>query len=106
MLYILFFIADYVLSDDLIIVDDFTMIALNEILLVHVFVEVTYDCTVVTGDVDNAGTDMKIMLSASGDKGTTTPVELEKASDRFERAREDNIRVSYIKIFPMDTEYL
>lgn len=55
----------------------------------------------VTGDVDHAGTDMKIMLSASGDKGTTTPVELEKASDRFERAREDNIRVgcnySYFK---------
>ncbi|XP_078332217.1 lipoxygenase homology domain-containing protein 1-like isoform X5 [Crassostrea virginica] len=55
--------------------------------------KITYDCTVVTGDVDNAGTDMKIMLSASGDKGTTTPVELEKASDRFERAREDNIRL-------------
>lgn len=65
------------------------------------FPEVTYECTVVTGDADHAGTDMKIMLSASGDKGTTTPVELEKASDRFERAREDNIRVgcnySYFK---------
>ena len=96
----------YRLSDDLIMVEDLTMIVLSEILLAHVFVEITYDCTVVTGDVDNAGTDMKIMLSASGDKGTTTPVELEKASDRFERAREDNIRVSYIKIFPLDTEYL
>lgn len=55
----------------------------------------------VTGDVEHAGTDMKIMLSASGEKGTTTPVELEKASDRFERAREDFIRVGcnyrYIK---------
>lgn len=65
------------------------------------FPEVTYEFTVVTGDVEHAGTDMKIMLSASGEKGTTTPVELEKASDRFERAREDFIRVGcnyrYIK---------
>lgn len=55
----------------------------------------------VTGDVEHAGTDMKIMLSALGEKGTTTPVELEKASDRFERAREDIISVGcnyrYIK---------
>lgn len=63
--------------------------------------KVTYEFTVVTGDVEHAGTDMKIMLSASGEKGTTTPVELEKASDRFERAREDIISVGcnyrYIK---------
>lgn len=48
-----------------------------------------------TGDVEHAGTDMKIMLSASGESGTSTPIELEKASDRFERAREDNIRVNF-----------
>lgn len=55
----------------------------------------------VIGDVDYAGIDMKIMFFVLGDKGILISVEFEKVFDRFERVREDNIRVgcnySYFK---------
>lgn len=55
----------------------------------------------VIGDVDYAGIDMKIMFFVLGDKGIIISVEFEKVFDRFERVREDNIRVgcnySYFK---------
>ena len=54
---------------------------------------IPYEVTVTTGDVANAGTDCKIMMTVFGTKGTSGPHELEKRQDRFERARTDLIRV-------------
>lgn len=54
---------------------------------------VPYEVTVTTGDVAEAGTDCKIVMTVFGTKGTSAPLELEKNEDRFERARTDTIKV-------------
>jgi len=38
--------------------------------------------TVITGDVDEAGTDQKITVTVFGAKGPTSPQVLEKSGDR------------------------
>lgn len=59
---------------------------------------IPYEVTVTTGDVPEAGTDSKIFMTVFGTKGTSSPIELEKNEDRFERAHTDTIKVNR-KIF-------
>lgn len=54
---------------------------------------IPYECTVITGDVDKAGTDMQITITAFGSSGTSSPTVLEKSGNRFERGSEDLIKV-------------
>ena len=49
--------------------------------------------TVFTGDVQNAGTDAAITLSVFGTNGYTPDMILEKKEERFERGKEDLIKV-------------
>ncbi|XP_050409617.1 lipoxygenase homology domain-containing protein 1 [Patella vulgata] len=54
---------------------------------------ITYEVTVSTGDVSDAGTDSKITLTVFGTKGSTSPTELDKNEDRFERAKVDFMKM-------------
>ena len=57
------------------------------------FPVVPYEATFITGDVKDAGTDAEITMRVFGENGTTSDIKLDKASDRFERARNDFIKV-------------
>ncbi|KAI1905273.1 hypothetical protein AGOR_G00014410 [Albula goreensis] len=63
--------------------------------------KVIYEATVVTGDVQNAGTDTKIYLSVFGANGSTEEVLLEKNEDRFERGQEDTFNLEIDDIAPL-----
>ena len=54
---------------------------------------IPYECTVITGDKEKAGTDMPITLTLFGTSGTSSPTTLEKTGNRFERGSEDLIKV-------------
>lgn len=45
--------------------------------------QVIYEVTVVTGDVQNAGTDTKIYMSVFGANGSTEEMLLQKNEDRY-----------------------
>ncbi|KAG9353677.1 hypothetical protein JZ751_011799, partial [Albula glossodonta] len=63
--------------------------------------KVIYEATVVTGDVQNAGTDTKIYLSVFGANGSTEEIPLEKNEDRFERGQEDTFNLEIDDIAPL-----
>ncbi|ESO97796.1 hypothetical protein LOTGIDRAFT_208950 [Lottia gigantea] len=52
-----------------------------------------YELTVYTGDVSDAGTDSKITMTIFGSRGSTSPIELDKNQDRFERAKVDFMKM-------------
>lgn len=54
---------------------------------------VPYEMTIDTGDVDRAGTDAQVFIKVFGKNGTSSDINLDKASDRFERAHSDLIKV-------------
>lgn len=54
---------------------------------------IPYELTVVTGNVKEAGTDQVITLTVFGSNGKSAPIVLDKLGDRFERGREDLIKV-------------
>ena len=58
------------------------------------FSVIPYELTVFTGDVDGAGTDSKVFIKLFGTSGATSEVTLEKADVRFERGREDFMKVN------------
>ncbi len=58
------------------------------------FIEIPFEVTVFTGDVQNGGTDAAISMCVFGASGYTPDIILEKNEDRFERGREDLIKVS------------
>ncbi|XP_076450682.1 LOW QUALITY PROTEIN: lipoxygenase homology domain-containing protein 1-like [Babylonia areolata] len=62
---------------------------------------VPYEVTVTTGDVSDAGTDAKIFITVFGTKGSSSPIELEKNDDRFERARTDVIKMELDDVAPL-----
>uniref|UniRef100_A0A8C6KKR9 ST8 alpha-N-acetyl-neuraminide alpha-2,8-sialyltransferase 5 n=1 Tax=Nothobranchius furzeri TaxID=105023 RepID=A0A8C6KKR9_NOTFU len=64
-------------------------------------VEIIYEVTVVTGDVQNAGTDTKIFMSVFGANGSTEEMLLEKNEDRFERGQEDTFNKEIDDIEPL-----
>uniref|UniRef100_A0A3B3V653 Lipoxygenase homology PLAT domains 1 n=1 Tax=Poecilia latipinna TaxID=48699 RepID=A0A3B3V653_9TELE len=64
-------------------------------------VEVIYELTVVTGDVQNAGTDTKIFMSVFGANGSTEEMMLQKNEDRFERGQEDTFNMEIDDIAPL-----
>ena len=54
---------------------------------------VSYEVTVHTGDVPNAGTDAQIFIKAFGANGCSSDIVLEKQAERFERGHSDLIKV-------------
>uniref|UniRef100_A0A3Q2GRI5 Lipoxygenase homology PLAT domains 1a n=1 Tax=Cyprinodon variegatus TaxID=28743 RepID=A0A3Q2GRI5_CYPVA len=65
------------------------------------YVKLIYEITVVTGDVQNAGTDTKIFMSVFGANGSTEEILLQKNEDRFERGQEDTFNVEIDDIAPL-----
>uniref|UniRef100_A0A1A8N5Q6 Lipoxygenase homology domains 1a n=1 Tax=Nothobranchius pienaari TaxID=704102 RepID=A0A1A8N5Q6_9TELE len=63
--------------------------------------KIIYEVTVVTGDVQNAGTDTKIFMSVFGANGSTEEMLLEKNEDRFERGQEDTFNKEIDDIEPL-----
>uniref|UniRef100_A0A3B3YF21 PLAT domain-containing protein n=1 Tax=Poecilia mexicana TaxID=48701 RepID=A0A3B3YF21_9TELE len=63
--------------------------------------KVIYELTVVTGDVQNAGTDTKIFMSVFGANGSTEEILLQKNEDRFERGQEDTFNMEIDDIAPL-----
>uniref|UniRef100_A0A8C8HBG1 PLAT domain-containing protein n=1 Tax=Oncorhynchus tshawytscha TaxID=74940 RepID=A0A8C8HBG1_ONCTS len=63
--------------------------------------KIIYEVTVVTGDVQNAGTDTQIYVSVFGTNGTTEEVLLQKNEDRFERGQEDTFSLEVDDIAPL-----
>jgi len=59
---------------------------------------VPYEITFLTGDVQSAGTDSKVFFKAFGQKGSTSEIVVDKASDRFERANESLIKVCLVLV--------
>uniref|UniRef100_A0A672UC87 Lipoxygenase homology PLAT domains 1 n=1 Tax=Strigops habroptila TaxID=2489341 RepID=A0A672UC87_STRHB len=64
-------------------------------------VEVLYEVTVVTGDVEGGGTDASIFMTVFGSNGNTEEMPLEKNGDRFERGQEDSFIMEIADIAPL-----
>uniref|UniRef100_A0A674DFU0 Lipoxygenase homology PLAT domains 1 n=1 Tax=Salmo trutta TaxID=8032 RepID=A0A674DFU0_SALTR len=63
--------------------------------------KIIYEVTVVTGDVQNAGTDTQVYVSVFGTNGTTEEILLQKNEDRFERGQEDTFSLEVDDIAPL-----
>ncbi|XP_077594101.1 lipoxygenase homology domain-containing protein 1 [Stigmatopora nigra] len=63
--------------------------------------KVIYEVTVVTGDVQNAGTDTEIFMTVFGANGSTEEMLLKKNEDRFERGQEDTFNMEIDDIAPL-----
>uniref|UniRef100_A0A671XMC4 Lipoxygenase homology PLAT domains 1 n=1 Tax=Sparus aurata TaxID=8175 RepID=A0A671XMC4_SPAAU len=63
--------------------------------------QIIYEVTVVTGDVQNAGTDTLIYMSVFGANGSTEEMLLQKNEDRFERGQEDTFNMEIDDIAPL-----
>uniref|UniRef100_A0A8C3PSX0 Lipoxygenase homology domains 1 n=1 Tax=Calidris pygmaea TaxID=425635 RepID=A0A8C3PSX0_9CHAR len=64
-------------------------------------VEVLYEVTVVTGDIEGGGTDASIFMTVFGSNGNTEEMQLEKNGDRFERGQEDSFIMEIADIAPL-----
>uniref|UniRef100_A0A3B4CPZ4 PLAT domain-containing protein n=1 Tax=Pygocentrus nattereri TaxID=42514 RepID=A0A3B4CPZ4_PYGNA len=64
-------------------------------------VEVIYEVTVVTGDVQHAGTDSQIYVTVFGTYGTSEEILLPKLEDRFERGQSDTFNLELEDIAPL-----
>ncbi|CAL1540467.1 unnamed protein product [Lymnaea stagnalis] len=62
---------------------------------------IPYEVTVTTGDVPDAGTDSKILMTVFGSHGTSSVLELEKKGDRFERAQTNLLKVEIDDVAPL-----
>uniref|UniRef100_A0A3B4VR63 Lipoxygenase homology PLAT domains 1 n=1 Tax=Seriola dumerili TaxID=41447 RepID=A0A3B4VR63_SERDU len=63
--------------------------------------KIIYEVTVVSGDVQNAGTDTQIFMSVFGANGSTEEMLLQKNEDRFERGQEDTFNMEIDDIAPL-----
>ncbi|XP_033845859.1 lipoxygenase homology domain-containing protein 1-like [Periophthalmus magnuspinnatus] len=63
--------------------------------------KIIYEVTVVTGDVQNAGSDTNIFMSVFGINGSTEEMLLKKNEDRFERGQEDTFNMEIDDIAPL-----
>uniref|UniRef100_A0A663ND18 Lipoxygenase homology domains 1 n=1 Tax=Athene cunicularia TaxID=194338 RepID=A0A663ND18_ATHCN len=64
-------------------------------------VEILYEVTVVTGDIESGGTDASIFMTVFGSNGNTEEMQLEKNGDRFERGQEDSFIMEIADIAPL-----
>ncbi|XP_016325596.1 lipoxygenase homology domain-containing protein 1-like [Sinocyclocheilus anshuiensis] len=64
-------------------------------------VEVIYEVTVITGDVQHAGTDTQIYMTVFGVYGTSEEMLLPKLEDRFERGQKDTFNLEIEDIAPL-----
>ncbi|XP_026153735.1 lipoxygenase homology domain-containing protein 1 [Mastacembelus armatus] len=63
--------------------------------------KIIYEVTVVTGDVQHAGTDTMIFMTVFGTNGSTEEMLLLKNEDRFERGQEDTFNMEINDIAPL-----
>ncbi|KAM4634346.1 lipoxygenase homology domain-containing protein 1 [Polymixia lowei] len=63
--------------------------------------KIIYEITVVTGDVQNAGSDTQIYMTVFGANGSTEEMLLRKNEDRFERGQEDTFSLEIDDIAPL-----
>ncbi|XP_011477254.1 lipoxygenase homology domain-containing protein 1-like [Oryzias latipes] len=68
---------------------------------INIIRKVVYSATVVTGDVQYAGTDTNIFLTVCGANGSTEEMLLPKNGDRFERDQEDTFVLEIDDIAPL-----
>ena len=54
---------------------------------------IPYELTIVTGDKEKAGTDAQVFVKLFGTMGSSSDVKLDKLEGRFERGREDFMKV-------------
>ncbi|KAJ8400007.1 hypothetical protein AAFF_G00400460, partial [Aldrovandia affinis] len=76
----------------------FNVLDADSITIAH---KIIYEVTVITGDVQNAGTDTMIYLSVFGANGSTEEILLQKNEDRFERGQEDTFNLEIDDIAPL-----
>ncbi|KAF7660325.1 hypothetical protein LDENG_00284760 [Lucifuga dentata] len=69
--------------------------------VISIIRKVIYEVTVVTGDVEHAGTDTQIFMTVFGAYGRTEEMLLEKNEDRFERDQEDTFIMEIDDIAPL-----
>uniref|UniRef100_A0A8C1TV52 Lipoxygenase homology domains 1a n=1 Tax=Cyprinus carpio TaxID=7962 RepID=A0A8C1TV52_CYPCA len=63
--------------------------------------KVIYEVTVITGDVQHAGTDTQIFMTVFGVYGTSEEMLLPKLEDRFERGQKDTFNLEIEDIAPL-----
>ncbi|XP_074850459.1 lipoxygenase homology domain-containing protein 1 isoform X1 [Carettochelys insculpta] len=63
--------------------------------------KILYEVTVVTGDIQNAGTDTNIYMTLFGSSGNTEEMQLDKNGERFERGQEDTFIMEIADIAPL-----
>ncbi|XP_043570379.1 lipoxygenase homology domain-containing protein 1-like [Chiloscyllium plagiosum] len=63
--------------------------------------KISYEITVITGDVQNGGTDANIYMSVFGANGSTEEMLLHKNGDRFERGQQDTFSIVIADIAPL-----
>uniref|UniRef100_A0AAR2KCT6 PLAT domain-containing protein n=1 Tax=Pygocentrus nattereri TaxID=42514 RepID=A0AAR2KCT6_PYGNA len=69
--------------------------------IVSISRKVIYEVTVVTGDVQHAGTDSQIYVTVFGTYGTSEEILLPKLEDRFERGQSDTFNLELEDIAPL-----
>ncbi|KAG9266056.1 lipoxygenase homology domain-containing protein 1 [Astyanax mexicanus] len=69
--------------------------------IVNISRKVIYEVTVVTGDVQHAGTDTQIYITVYGKYGTSEEIPLPKLEDRFERGQTDIFNLEIEDIAPL-----
>ncbi|KAK9954997.1 hypothetical protein ABG768_014905 [Culter alburnus] len=68
---------------------------------VNISQKVIYEATVITGDVQHAGTDTQIYMTVFGVYGTSEEMLLPKLEDRFERGQKDTFNLEIEDIAPL-----
>ncbi|XP_067279249.1 lipoxygenase homology domain-containing protein 1-like isoform X2 [Pseudorasbora parva] len=68
---------------------------------VNISQKVIYEVTVITGDVQHAGTDTQIYMTVFGVYGTSEEMLLPKLEDRFERGQKDTFNLEIEDIAPL-----
>ncbi|XP_062409544.1 lipoxygenase homology domain-containing protein 1-like [Sardina pilchardus] len=83
--------------------DGLTARVLNvmDAIIISIAQKIIYEITVVTGDVQNAGTDTQIYLTVFGANGSSEEMLLPKNEDRFERGQEDTFSLEVEDIAPL-----
>ena len=61
--------------------------------MIYTISVIPYEVTFHTGDESGAGTDAQIFMKVFGAGGSTSDMNLDKVSERFERGRTDLIKV-------------
>uniref|UniRef100_F7CL93 Lipoxygenase homology PLAT domains 1 n=1 Tax=Ornithorhynchus anatinus TaxID=9258 RepID=F7CL93_ORNAN len=62
--------------------------------------EILYEMTIWTGDIEGGGTDSNIFMTLYGVNGSTEEMQLDKKKDRFEREQDDTFIVEIADIAP------